>query len=374
MSLLSSINSGCLLHRGGEAELYRVESGSGKKLTLKLYKDGLEYDARVIESLQKLSLPGIYHIVESGHVDGRAYVLYDFIDGVCSRDLSPLPLELALFYLRKLVVSLKELLQRGVSHGDICPDNVFFDRDASPVLIDFGICGPGMLMFSAPERIEGNSPTEKSDLFSLGALFYYWLTGEALFDGKDFEEILEKIANVDKVNPGMLLFEKASLGLKPETLSVLEPLWKGLLATNPESRLEGLDELDELLEIALDSLGGPGVHFACETDQLREKISGILTKNETKTPETVDFSFFKPSNGTKIPSRKYLWVTVLFIFLITVALVAFFAKGDEASSVDVIGEQLLQKSRSHEMESLTDSIKMPDLEGVLEKIAPEENK
>ena len=55
-------------------------------------------------------------------------------------------------------------------------------------------------------------------------------------------------------------------------------------------------------------------------------------------------------------------------------LVAFFAKGDEASSVDVIGEQLLQKSRSHEMESLTDSIKMPDLEGVLEKIAPEENK
>ena len=65
---------------------------------------------------------------------------------------------------------------------------------------------------------------------------------------------------------------------------------------------------------------------------------------------------------------------VLFIFLITVALVAFFAKGDEASSVDVIGEQLLQKSRSHEMESLTDSIKMPDLEGVLEKIAPEENK
>ena len=321
------------MHRGGEAELYRVESGSGKKLTLKLYKDGLEYDARVIESLQKLSLPGVYHIVESGHVDGRAYVLYDFIDGVCSRDLSPLPLELALFYLRKLVVSL-----------------------------------------NAPERIEGNSPTEKSDLFSLGALFYYWLTGESLFDGKDFEEIREKIANVDKVNPGMLLFEKASLGLKPETLSVLEPLWKGLLATNPESRLEGLDELDELLEIALDSLGGPGVHFACETDQLREKISGILTKNETKTPETVDFSFFKPSNGTKIPSRKYLWVTVLFIFLITVALVAFFAKGDEASSVDVIGEQLLQKSRSHEMESLTDSIKMPDLEGVLEKIAPEENK
>ena len=115
------------MHRGGEAELYRVESGSGKKLTLKLYKDGLEYDARVIESLQKLSLPGIYHIVESGHVDGRAYVLYDFIDGVCSRDLSPLPLDLALFYLRKLVVSLKELLQRGVSHGDICPDNVFFE-------------------------------------------------------------------------------------------------------------------------------------------------------------------------------------------------------------------------------------------------------
>ena len=373
MSLLSSINRGCLLHRGGEAELYRVESGSGKKLTLKLYKDGLEYDAQVIDALQKLSVPGIYRIAESGLVDGRAYVLYDYIDGVCSRELSPMPLELALFFLKNLVASLKELLQHGVSHGDISPDNVFFDRNALPVLIDFGIRGPGTLMYSAPERIEGKPPTEKSDLFSLGALFYYWLTGEALFDGNDFDEVREKIANVDKINPGVLLFEK-ELDLKPETLSVLEPFWKGLLTANPESRLEGLDELDELLEIALDSLGGAGVRFACETDRLREKISGILTKNETKTPETVDFSFFEPSNGTKIPFRKYLWVTVLFIFLIVVVLGAFFVKGDDASSVDAIGEQLLQKSRNHEMESLTDSIEMPDLEGVLERIAPEENK
>ena len=360
------------MHRGGEAELYRVESGSGKKLTLKLYKNGVDYDAQVIDTLQKVTVPGIYHIVESGHVDGRAYVLYDYIDGVCSRELSPLPLDLALFYLRKLVASLKELQQRGVSHGDISPDNVFFDREASPVLIDFGIRGPGALMFSAPERIEGNSPTEKSDLFSLGALFYYWLTGESLFDGKDFEDIREKIANVDKVNPGLFLFEKAP-GLKPESLSVLEPLWKGLLASNPDSRLEGLDELDELLEIALDSLGGPGVHFACETDELRETISRILEKNETKTPETVKFSFFEHRNGTKTPFGKYLWVLVLFIFLIVVAFAALFARGDGASSVDAIGEQLLQKSRSHEMNSLMDSVKMPDLEGVLEKISPEEN-
>ena len=373
MNIVRSISRGFLLHRGGEATLYKVESASGKPYTLKLYNSGTAFDTGVIGAVADSTVAGTYRIAEYGEIDGSAYILYDYIDGVCSRELSPMPLAFALHTLRRVVTTLAELQKKGVSHGDISPDNIFLDNGENPVLLDFGICGPGTLQFSAPERIEGKPPSEKADMFSLGALFFFWLTGEQLFDGRDFDEIREKLRSTDKVKPGEILYGKLGSGLamKPEDLSLLEPLWKGLLAANPEDRLENLEELDELLEIALDAQGGQGVRLARETEKMGDTISGILEKNGTKTLEKVEFPFFEQEKQKKSPLKKGLLAAAVFIFLVIAAICVFLARG-EPPSIDETGEALLQKSRSHEM-GMPDSEKMPDLEGVLKKLSPEES-
>ena len=379
MSLVRSIPSGELLHRGGEATLYKVEAPSGKRYTLKLYNSGNSYDRAVLESLGDAAtgaaknVAGIYRIAEYGTVGENAYILYDYIDGVCSRELSPMPLEFALHSLRQVVAALTALQKTGISHGDISTDNVFFDKSGAPVLIDFGIRGPGAPKFSAPERFDGQGPSEKSDLFSLGALFFFWLTGDTLFDGKNFDEIREAVKQADQVRPGEILFGKISAGLdiKPEALSLLEPIWKKTLATEPGNRADGLEELDELLEIALDSLGGQGVRLARASEAVVTEISGILEKNGTKTLEKVDFPFFEGGKGQKSPLKRWIFAAGVLIFLAIAAACVFFARSD-SPSVDATGEALLQKSRSHEME-MQDSVKMPDLKNVLERLNPEEN-
>lgn len=381
MSIIRSIPSGELLHRGGEAALYKVKCGS-KLYTLKLYNSGTAYDQKAVEAVAKVAAgsiagikntTGIYRIAEYGTIGENAYVLYDYIDGVSSKELSPMPLEFVLHSLRQAVAALMELQKAGISHGDISPDNVFFDRDGCPVLIDFGIRGPGTLKFSAPERIDGQVPSEKADLFSLGALFFFWITGDSLFAGSNFDEIRDAIKHANQQRPGEILFGKISSGLniKPETLSLLEPIWKGTIATEPGSRAESLEELDELLEIALDSLGGQGVRLSRLAEGVREKISGILEKNGTKTLEKVDFPFFEEKKAKNPSLKRWILATAVFIFLVMAAACVFLASG-KSPSVDDTGEALLQKSRSHEME-LQDSVKMPNLEGVLKKLEPEES-
>ena len=373
MNIVRSISHGFLLHRGGEAALYKVESASGKPYTLKLYNSGIAFDTDVIGTIAVGTVAGAYRIAEYGEIDGSAYILYDYIDGVCSRELSPMQFAFALHSLRRVVATLTELQKKGISHGDINPDNIFFDKGGNPILIDFGICGPGAPKYSAPERLDGQRASEKADLFSLGALFFFWLTGETLFDGNDFDEIRERLRSTDKVNPGEILYGKLGSGLaiKPEDLSLLEPLWKGLLAANPDARLENLEELDELLEIALDAQGGQGVRLAREIEKMGNTISGILEKNGTKTLEKTEFPFFEQEKQKKSPLKKGILAGAVFIFLVIAAICVFLA-GGESPSIDETGDALLQKSRSHEM-GMPDSEKMPDLEGVLKKLSPEES-
>lgn len=375
MALVDSLISASFLHRGGEACIYKVQGESSKTYSFKWYNRGVSFDEGIIGKLQKQNVPGVYRILESGTVEGRSYIIYDFVEGVPSADLSPMPLALALHSLRKVVSALQALQGAGISHGDINPSNVFFDGAASPVLMDFGIVGPGVLHFSAPERFTGAVPSEKSDLFSLGALLYFWVSGETLLKGETFEEIRDGMSKLSSERIGLGLMDMAESGkiaLSPEDLSVLDPLWKGLLQPSPESRLEDLEELDELLEIALEKLGGEGVHLARQQEQLCESISGIIEKNGAKTLENVDLPFLKREKPSKTRKKGFYLALVLFI-LILVTLASFVVFGGKGSSVDETGALLMQKTRDSQLQSAPDSVNMPDMEGVLERLKPEES-
>ena len=375
MELVNSLTSASFLHRGGEACIYKAQGESSKAYSFKWYNEGVSFDEGTIDKLQKLNVPGVYRILESGMVEGRSYIIYDFVEGVPSAELSPMPLALALYSFRKVVSALQALQGAGISHGDINPSNVFFDRSANPVLMDFGIVGPGVLHFSAPERFMGASPSEKSDLFSLGALLYFWVSGEFLLKGESFEEIREGMGKFTSESIGLGLMNMAEAGkiaLSPEDLSVLDPLWKGLLQPSPESRVEDLEELDELLEIALEKLGGEGVLLARQQEQLCKSISGIIEKNGAKTLENVDLPFLKREKPSKIRKKGFYLALVLFI-LILVTLALFVAFGGKGISVDETGALLMQKTRDSQLQSAPDSVNMPDMEGVLERLKPEES-
>jgi serine/threonine protein kinase len=346
MSVLAGVNRCALLHEGGEAQVYALES-DGKKYALKWYADGVQIDSRVVEALLRERIPGVYRLMEAGKKAGRHYLVYEFIEGVSISDLATndarVPVPVAISLVRNLVQSLAQLSKNDVHHGDLSPSNVLVTADGTPVLIDCGIVGPGALAYAAPERIQGKPATVKSDMYSLGLLLYRLVAGEDLLHCDCFDGFAQAAAEIDAVDVTALLYGK---GMDAEILSTLAPLWKATLRADPAERAEDFEELDELLEIAFDAASRGSVTWETIRDAFTKNIAAKIGTNcrdagaECGLPP--EFAVTKPTGH-----RKYAVFAGVLGFILFV-LVLFFALAPRQPSIDETGAKILSKSRSLE--------------------------
>ena len=368
-SLLDSVKGAALLHRGGEASIYLLNVG-GAPYVLKWYNDGFSFDESVVERACKVREPGLYRIEEWGNRDGTPYLIYDYIDGESSETLGRMPVAVALVLLRQVASALAALRKQGVSHGDLSPANVIFAVDGDgggnaglglrTVLIDCGIVGPGALAYAAPERFQGKIADEKSDLFSLGLLLYRWIAGEDLITADGYEQFAEQMANVQDLNISEKLYATGAFD-SPEgaqQLSALEPLWSGLLCADISDRVEDFDELDEILEIALDKVSHGEIALAgCVTQYIQTlKVSECNLNVGRKVPVTLEkglpFVICKKNNWLK-------WTVLGVSGLILLLIVLLLTSGTMSFGIDATGDRLLKRSRN--IEPSVESEKAPDL-------------
>jgi serine/threonine protein kinase len=370
MSVLAGVNRCALLHEGGEAQVYALES-DGKKYVLKWYADGVQIDSRVVETLLRERIPGVYRLMEAGKKAGRHYLVYEFIEGVSVADLASnppagnapasnapagnlpagpfaakdgcVPAPVAISLVRNLAQSLAQLSKKDVHHGDLSPSNVLVTADAAPVLIDCGIVGPGALAYAAPERIQGKPATVKSDMYSLGLLLYRLVAGEDLLHCDCFDGFAQAAAEIDAVDVTALLYGK---GMDAEILSTLAPLWKATLRADPAERAEDFEELDELLEIAFDAASRGSVTWETIRDAFTKNIAAKIGTNcrdagaECGLPP--EFAVTKPTGHRKFAVFAGVLGFILFV------LVLFFALAPRQPSIDETGAKILSNSRSLE--------------------------
>ncbi len=381
-SLLDSVAGAVLLHRGGEASIYLLNIG-GRPFVLKWYNDGFSFDENVVANAYKVRNSGLFRIEEWGERNGTPYLIYDFVEGVVSDKLGKVPVAIAIAALRQVVATLVALLKQGVSHGDLSPANVIFAVDGADdnkaagsatlglrtVLIDCGIVGPGALAYAAPERFQGKHADEKSDLFSLGLLLFRWIAGEDLVCADGYEQFAELMANINNVNVTEKLYATGDFS-SPEgaqQLSALEPVWAGLLRSDVAERVEDFDELDELLEIALDKIVHGEVALVTLVTQFAGAVlsarmgsgsagAGLSGNAVLKVPNRLEkdlpFVVRKKKNGLK-------WGVLGVLILILALIVLLLSSGTMRFGIDAAGDQLLKRSRN--MESSTEGEKVPNL-------------
>src|SRR6266700_3564173 len=169
-----------------------------------------------------------------------------FVDGETLRDrverAGPLPPRLALKLLQEVAWALGYAHQRGVK-----PDNIMIERATDRALVtDFGIAlgrreaetagGPivGTARYMGPEQACGEPVDARSDLYSLGATFFYALTGRAPFEGANLPAILTK-----------QVYETAPLvqALRPEVPAKVAAVVDRLLRKAPAERFQTADDL-----------------------------------------------------------------------------------------------------------------------------------
>ena len=145
---------------------------------------------REFHTLKQLSHPCIVKAYEYGlEADGPFYTM-ELLDGRDLRAAAPEPWPKACALLRDVASALALLHSRGLLHRDVNPKNVRSTSDGRARLLDFGTLSTfgshgevaGMAPFVSPEALRGLPLDARSDLFSLGCLAYWVLTGQYGFD------------------------------------------------------------------------------------------------------------------------------------------------------------------------------------------------
>lgn len=205
-----------MVYLGRDPKINRVVAIKTMALSQEFEPDELvevkERFFREAETAGRLNHPHIVTIYDAGDEHDLAYIAMEFLKGhdlaryTKKDNLLPLPT------LCKLMTQAAEALDyahgNGIVHRDIKPANLMYDPDSDAIKItDFGIARItdssktktgavlGTPSYMSPEQLSGKRVDGRSDLFSLGVMFFQLTTGELPFGGDSLATLMFKIAN-----------------------------------------------------------------------------------------------------------------------------------------------------------------------------------
>jgi DNA-binding NarL/FixJ family response regulator len=201
---------------------------------------------REYEIISSITHRAIAEIHDFGSVPGHLYLAMEYFPCGDLRDRlrNPLSVDESLYYLRAIAEALRVIHVFGILHRDLKPANVMLREDNSPVLIDFGLArrsldevgntGVGQVLGSpyyiSPEQAQGQRVDIRTDLYSLGVMFYEMLTGQRPYGGRSAVAIMSQHTS-------------SPVPLLPEATSMQQPLLDRLMAKQQSARYASADEL-----------------------------------------------------------------------------------------------------------------------------------
>lgn len=217
-----------LLGVGGMGEVYLAEDTKlWRKVALKLLNAESTGDPQRVQRFKQearaasaLNHPNIVTIFEIDEIEGDCFIATEFIEGETLRqrmNRASLMLGETLAIVQQIASALREAHGAGIVHRDIKPENIMVRPDGLVKVLDFGLAklnkrksgerkvsasdevvtSPGIVMgtvaYMSPEQLCGLDVDERSDVFSLGVMFYEMVTGRRPFAGQTDSELMAEI-------------------------------------------------------------------------------------------------------------------------------------------------------------------------------------
>jgi eukaryotic-like serine/threonine-protein kinase len=192
-----------LLGRGGTGSVYRaIDTKSGEIRAVKIFRADFFRNrlhvkdlAKTVKRFRKMKHPNVVRIHEFIQGDDGECLVMEYVDGPSLRWYianRPWNLKERIVICAQICNGLQYIHERGFTHHDFKPANVLFTRKGQVKLSDFSLGGTAFLlelfdkstheqvtpMYIAPELINGEKATAKSDMYSMGVTMYIMFTGE----------------------------------------------------------------------------------------------------------------------------------------------------------------------------------------------------
>jgi serine/threonine-protein kinase len=251
---------------GGMAHVYRAKDKVlGRTVAVKILTDQSASDSeaknrflREAKTAGNIDHENIIHIYDFGVIDGRPYMVMEFLRGGDLRraitDQQTGDVRSRVDIARGLARALSHIHSVGIVHRDIKPENVHIDQNGKVKLMDFGIAKsmdlnltrPGFTLgtpsYMAPEQVRGQEITPLVDVYAWGLLLYELITGAKPIQAKTVNEIFQKILTQEiDLNP------LTQAGAPPAVVDLV----RRCIAKNPSDRPQGfgpvIQELDYII-------------------------------------------------------------------------------------------------------------------------------
>jgi class 3 adenylate cyclase/predicted Ser/Thr protein kinase len=237
---------------GGMSNVFLAErENDGTQVALKILNARPNDDKQLLQRfIQESALisaidhPNVVKIYDKGFTEDYAYIAMEYFAGGSLKDviaggLSP---RQSLSLLAQAASALAEIHRLGIVHRDVKPANMMLRMDGTMVLADFGIAKRsegsmdrtihgeffGTPYYISPEQANGRPATVRSDIYSLGIIFYEMLMNQRPYLGDSIVEVISQ--HVNSLVPRL-----------PQSLDDYQSLLDGMMEKDPDERLQSAD-------------------------------------------------------------------------------------------------------------------------------------
>ncbi|MFA9455045.1 MAG: serine/threonine protein kinase, partial [Candidatus Aminicenantaceae bacterium] len=277
-----------VLGKGGMGEVYLAEDLKlERKVAIKVLLEDIQGDDtakqrfhREAKAAASLDHPFICKVYETGECDGKDYMVMEYLEGETLKDKiaeGPLSITDTLRIMLEMSEALEKAHGKGIVHRDLKPVNIMLTKQGHVKVMDFGLAKhvlpmgmgditrtiaqdtitqagtiAGTLAYMSPEQAKAKPVDSRSDIFTMGLIFYEMLTGRHPFLKSTQIETLTSILHDPTPPPHM----------KPKAVNpIVTPVMRKCLAKKPKDRYQETTELVADLRKIRSKIVGPQLSF-----------------------------------------------------------------------------------------------------------------